>query len=146
MHIRICKYTTKYLNILSLILAIIIFIIINILGTSLYQKINLIQNQILISNIENQDNLNQTDSEINSENTNDNINNTDNIEENINYENELEIINVENVFTSDLNWYLEIPKISLVATEISEGTTTEVMEYYIGHFEETSKNYRKCSD
>lgn len=37
------------------------------------------------------------------------------------------------------NWYLEIPKINLKAP-ISEGTTSEVMDDYIGHFEETSKD------
>ena len=35
-------------------------------------------------------------------------------------------------------WYLEIPSINLKA-EIKEGTTKEVMDDYIGHFEETSK-------
>ena len=37
------------------------------------------------------------------------------------------------------NWQLEIPKINLKAP-ISEGTTSEVMDDYIGHFEETSKD------
>ena len=37
------------------------------------------------------------------------------------------------------NWYLEIPKINLKAP-ISEGTTSEVMDDYIGNFEETSKD------
>lgn len=37
------------------------------------------------------------------------------------------------------NWYLEIHKINLKAP-ISEGTTSEVMDDYIGHFEETSKD------
>ncbi len=36
-------------------------------------------------------------------------------------------------------WYLEIPKINLRA-DIKEGTTKEIMENYIGHFEETKKN------
>ena len=36
------------------------------------------------------------------------------------------------------NWYLEIPVIGLSAN-IAEGTDKEVMEAYIGHFEETSK-------
>lgn len=37
-----------------------------------------------------------------------------------------------------LNWYIEIPCINLKA-EIAEGTSKEVMEKYIGHFEETKK-------
>lgn len=36
------------------------------------------------------------------------------------------------------NWYLEIPVIDLQAN-IAEGTTKEIMELWIGHFEETSK-------
>ena len=36
-------------------------------------------------------------------------------------------------------WYLEIPKIDLKA-EIKDGTTKEIMEDYIGHFEETKKD------
>ena len=35
-------------------------------------------------------------------------------------------------------WYIEIPKINLKA-DIREGTTKEIMEDYIGHFEETKK-------
>lgn len=35
-------------------------------------------------------------------------------------------------------WSLEIPKINLIA-EISEGTTEEILNKYIGHFENTSR-------
>jgi len=35
-------------------------------------------------------------------------------------------------------WQIEIPKISLTAT-ISEGTTKEILNQYVGHFENTSK-------
>ena len=35
-------------------------------------------------------------------------------------------------------WQIEIPEISLIAT-ISEGTTQEVLNQYVGHFENTSK-------
>ena len=36
------------------------------------------------------------------------------------------------------NWYLEIPKINLKA-DIQEGTTKEIMDKFIGHFEESRK-------
>lgn len=36
-------------------------------------------------------------------------------------------------------WYVEIPKINLKAN-IKEGTTKEIMDDYIGHFEETEKD------
>ena len=35
-------------------------------------------------------------------------------------------------------WQIEIPKISLIAN-ISEGTTKEILNQYVGHFEKTSK-------
>ena len=35
-------------------------------------------------------------------------------------------------------WQIEIPKISLIAN-ISEGTTKEILNQYVGHFENTSK-------
>lgn len=41
--------------------------------------------------------------------------------------------------TNEPEWYLEIPVINLKA-EIAEGTTKEVMDKYIGHFEETKKD------
>ena len=37
------------------------------------------------------------------------------------------------------SWYIEIPKINLKAS-IKEGTTDEVLNEFVGHFEETSKN------
>lgn len=41
--------------------------------------------------------------------------------------------------TKEKNWKIIIPKISLEA-EISEGTSKQIMDKYVGHFEETSKN------
>lgn len=35
-------------------------------------------------------------------------------------------------------WKIEIPKIELIA-EISEGTTEQILDEFVGHFEETSK-------
>ena len=45
------------------------------------------------------------------------------------------IFNEEDNFTNE-NWLLEIPKIELKAS-INYGTTKEVMDKYIGHFDET---------
>ncbi len=50
--------------------------------------------------------------------------------ENINFNSE--------ILTRQSNWYLEIPRIHLKA-DIKEGTTKEVMDQFIGHFEETKK-------
>lgn len=51
----------------------------------------------------------------------------------------LEKSNSINNFKNSDEWKLEIPKISLYA-KISEGTTSKVMDKYIGHFMETSKD------
>lgn len=45
----------------------------------------------------------------------------------------------ENIVTNQ-EWILEIPKINLIA-EIAEGTSSEILNQYIGHFEKTSKQY-----
>jgi len=50
-------------------------------------------------------------------------------------------------------WKIEIPKISLIAN-ISEGTTKEILNQYVGHFENTSRElgniglagYNRCHD
>lgn len=48
-------------------------------------------------------------------------------------------INVEpSKSTKEENWYLEIPSINLKAP-IREGTTKEIMDKFIGHFEESKK-------
>lgn len=63
---------------------------------------------------------------------------------NINQETKEENIESQNntpnsiIIDKNTQWKLIIPKISLEA-EISEGTSKEVMNKYIGHFEETSK-------
>ena len=45
---------------------------------------------------------------------------------------------INNIDTNDL-WYIEIPIINLKAP-IEEGTTQEIMENYVGHFEDTTKS------
>lgn len=47
-----------------------------------------------------------------------------------------ENISVSEEINSSSEWKIEIPKINLKA-EVSEGTDAEVMDKYIGHFEET---------
>lgn len=46
------------------------------------------------------------------------------------------VTNSEAITKEDNNWYLEIPQIGLKAP-IEEGTTKEVMDQFIGHFEES---------
>lgn len=47
-------------------------------------------------------------------------------------------VNQNNIIDKNI-WQLEIPKISLIAS-IAEGTSKEILDKYIGHFEDTSRN------
>ncbi len=47
------------------------------------------------------------------------------------------LFNDENIVINK-EWKLEIPRINLIA-DIAEGTSSEILNQYIGHFEETSK-------
>ena len=67
------------------------------------------------------------------------------VQENVNHQNIQETVeNIPNIVEDSLekqkigDWYIKIPAINLVAN-IEEGTSQEVMELYVGHFEETSK-------
>jgi len=48
----------------------------------------------------------------------------------------VEMTNKETGFNQEVYWEIEIPKINLIA-KIAEGTTNEVMNKYVGHFENT---------
>ena len=107
------KFSSIYINILSSFISIVIFIFIQIFfsnyDTFLYKS-------SLKAGFEVENVIQETKEQVN--NTNE---------------------TVKEKITEDVNtWCLEIPKINLKAN-ISEGTTKEVMEDYIGHFEETTK-------
>jgi LPXTG-site transpeptidase (sortase) family protein len=105
------KYSTWYINILSLIISIILFFTVNFCNSHFnFQS----QNAILKAGF-------SVDSQ------------------NKSY---IENINSNHIITTaeeeKNNWYLEIPSIELNAS-IAEGTTKEVMDEFIGHFEESKK-------
>ena len=107
------KFSSIYINILSFFISIVIFIFIQIFfsnyDTFLYKS-------SLKAGFEVENVIQETKEQVN--NTNE---------------------TVKEKITEDVNtWCLEIPKINLKAN-ISEGTTKEVMEDYIGHFDETTK-------
>ena len=120
------NYNDRYVNIISIVISIIIFIFINnfipiiksknqffnFLFNSLFEK-----NLILIEM--NSSNINQDTKEYNS-----------NIKEKTNN-------SPLNNSKETIEWKVNIPKISLDA-EIAEGTSKEIMDQYVGHFEETS--------
>ncbi|MFR6022340.1 MAG: class D sortase [Clostridia bacterium] len=72
-----------------------------------------------------------------------NLNSDNGIEEKIEIQNDYpknQIVTNEVIEdTKAVNWKILIPAIALEA-EISEGTSKEIMDKYVGHFEETSKS------
>lgn len=113
-------YSKRYINIISFILALIVFLAINLLISQI--------NQNTFANLK--------------EDTNENIINLEAINEAINEEiqedNKKQEIIQENTEEQIQNWRIEIPVISLVA-EIAEGTNKETLDKYVGHFEITPK-------
>ena len=108
-------YSTKNINIITLFISIVIFIILNLL----------IKNFTVQSFTE----------------ENQQISSEDSISKNIIDENEsigTENEGNEEITTQKLNWYIEIPSIYLKAP-IEETTNMEVLNEYVGHFEDTSK-------
>lgn len=113
------SYTTRNINIISLIVSIIIFIsinqIISIIGQVDFNKPRIEEQKV-----------------------------EENIEKNVEDNTEIEkigndLITVpEAVVKKNIIWKIEIPSISLKA-DISEGTTKEVMDKFVGHFTNTSK-------
>lgn len=111
-------YTSKFINVLSFIISIILYLFINILSNSNILKTEKVKFKV---NFTAQENFIQNQT-IDSENlTNDNT-----------------IILDE---TNKLNnWYIQIDKIELKAP-IQEGTSKEILDDYVGHFEESSKDF-----
>ena len=108
-------YSSKNINIITLFISIVIFIILNLL----------IKNFTVQSFTE----------------ENQQISSEDSISKNIIDENEsigTENEGNEEITTQKLNWYIEIPSIYLKAP-IEESTNMEVLNEYVGHFEDTSK-------
>lgn len=122
------KYTTIYINIVSFIISIIIFLVSNMFISN-YENITRKTSFKAGFTVENLSKENEL-----------NMQNKSNIQKKIVQEkNEVEENVVIEKIEVESKWYLEIPKINLKAN-IEEGTTKEVMDNYIGHFEETSKN------
>ena len=111
------RYSTTYINILSFVISIIIFFI-----TIFFSNGNILKSNNLL------------ETEIKIDNSNVQIISEENTEDNIEKTTEEEIVTEP----KEMEWYLEIPCINLKA-EIKEGTTKEIMDDYIGHFEETQK-------
>ena len=110
-------YTSKFINVLSFIISIILYLFINFLFHSNLLKTEKIEFKV---NFITQENFIQNET-INSENlAND----------------KASILDKTNKLN---NWYIQIDKVSLKAP-IQEGTTKEILNEYVGHFEESSKD------
>lgn len=120
------NFTKTYVNVVSFIISIIVFFFLNNYIFSI-QKINL-QENFISNNTQNINIKNQT-----KENNNQN---TVNPENNIQMQSGIQSTNDQN--SNNLDWNIEIPKINLKA-KISEGTSKEIMDVFVGHFEETAK-------
>ena len=123
------SYTKRYVNIVSLTITMLVYIFL-IKSNLIPQKnefekhlfSNIFKRNIVLVEL-NSNNINQDtkeDSEV--QNNNSIIQREENLK----------------IATEESNWKIKIPKISLEAS-ISEGTGKEVMDKYVGHFEETSK-------
>ena len=115
------SYTKRYVNVVSLTITILVYIV--LIESNLIPQKNKFEKH-LFSNIFKR---NIVLVELNSNNINQGTKEDSEVQNN-NY-----IIQTE-----ESNWKIKIPKISLEAS-ISEGTGKEVMDKYVGHFEETSK-------
>ena len=118
------SYTKRYVNIISLMITILVYLLLTQSNSILKQTnfkftpiSNIFKNKTVLVEL-NSNNINQdTKEDIKNNNT--------------------PLYTSEK--TKEKNWKIIIPKISLEA-EISEGTSKQIMDKYVGHFEETSKN------
>ena len=132
-------YKSRYIITIILIITVILFLISN----TIYY---IIQNpKILQIGIKNTVKVEFDDKTNISQNTTKENKNNQNKEKtnSTNQTKEEKQAKAENTTTKETNikekqWYLKIPRIFLEA-EIAEGTTTEVMNTYIGHFKESAK-------
>lgn len=123
------RYSTIYINIVSFVISIIIFLIINLVFSNIYI---ILPNAIFKAGFIVNNSQNQT-------NENNQLNSNTQVDSNQTTEKKIDKSTEEPIILEQEEWYLEIPCINLKAN-IQEGTTKEIMDDYIGHFEETSKD------
>lgn len=114
------RYSTIYINIISFIITIIIYISTNLFisNYSNFSQKSTLKAGFEVEDITQNNNLKMSEEK-----------NAELIEENV---------ELNQKVIDESEWALKIQKINLEA-KINEGTTKEVMDEYIGHFEETPK-------
>ena len=110
-------YTSRFINVLSFIISIILYLVINVLFSSNIFETEKIEFKV---NFTAQENFIQNQTVDSKNLTND----------------DASILNETNKLN---NWYIQIDKIALKAP-IQEGTSKEILDDYVGHFEESSKD------
>ena len=110
-------YTSRFINVLSFIISIILYLVINVLFSSNIFETEKIEFKV---NFTAQENFIQNQTVDSKNLTND----------------DASILNETNKLN---NWYIQIDKIALKAP-IQEGTSKEILADYVGHFEESSKD------
>ena len=129
------RYTSRYINIVSFIFSIIICIMLN----STIANINFKSSKLKVGFTSENQVFNQNTPNIQKHQNNYNSNNSSNNILNSNISKQLSTKSEGKV-----EWYIEIPRISLKAP-ITEGTTKEILDNYVGHFEESpSKKGNVC--
>lgn len=129
-------YTKKYIDVITLALVVLIFVLINIYQFQIQSNIEKILNQNQIQNTQETSKENSNEEIVINETVSNNISNdiiNNTIEENVPKPIQ-EPKPVPIAYPSD--WYISIPSIDLVA-QIKEGTTEEILNKSVGHFEET---------
>ena len=116
------KYSSIYINAVSFFISLSIFLIINLFFSNYenFSRKSSLKTEFIVNN-----SIQET---ITQEDKNKEKATEDTIKE-----------TKEELNKNNNKWHLEIPKIDLNA-EIREGTTDDIMENYIGHFEETAKD------
>ena len=116
-------YTTKFINIISFMISIMIYLFINVCINNIDVSINKIKFRADFTVQEDIPINNQVSSNYLEENRIKNVNTT-----------------IEKRASEEATWYIQIDKIGLKAP-IQEGTTQQIMEDFVGHFEESSKDF-----
>lgn len=116
-------YTTKFINIISFMISIMIYLFINVCINNIDVSINKIKFRADFTVQEDIPINNQVSSNYLEENKIKNVNTT-----------------IEKRASEEATWYIQIDKIGLKAP-IQEGTTQQIMEDFVGHFEESSKDF-----
>lgn len=124
------KYSTLYINTVSFFISILIFFFINFFISNFDSMMNNSNFKVgfeVVDKSQNTTNVFFSSEQEFNHSKEENLNNFNNANDNNLLDENQSIL-----------WYIEIPSINLKA-EIQEGTSKEVMENYVGHFEETSK-------